>query len=245
MTPAPLTAEALVAAQNAVTTEMLAAAWGAWHSRHGGKIGPGPAFVEAVAAAIAVSPLPAAETSLQRVTAERDEARADQKAAEDSNDALNEKLSALAPHGSCACSYDKPGDVCMHHSPALATATAEAARLRGEVEAKDRDHAVTALMVIALCNSVLGNAYLGKEGEEALAGHVKAAFIDPALAGAATEEGQADKAAPWPSGCIKPNACSRHRTCMYAQSAAACRHFGQDLTALIAQAEQEASRHDR
>jgi hypothetical protein len=77
-------------------------------------------------------PLAPILAALQRVTAERDEARKDQKAAEDSNDALNEKLHALAPHGSCACSYDKPGDVCMHHSPALATATAEAASLRAE-----------------------------------------------------------------------------------------------------------------
>lgn len=72
---------------------------------------------------------------LQRVTAERDAALADQKAAEDSNDALNEKLHALAPHGSCACSYDKSGDVCMHHSPALAAAEARAAQLQAEVGA--------------------------------------------------------------------------------------------------------------
>ncbi len=35
-----------------VTPAMLAAAWGAWHERHGGKLGPGPAFAEAIAAAI-------------------------------------------------------------------------------------------------------------------------------------------------------------------------------------------------
>lgn len=39
-----------------VTPEMLGAAWGAWHSRHGGKLGPGPAFAEAIAAALAVAP---------------------------------------------------------------------------------------------------------------------------------------------------------------------------------------------
>lgn len=32
--------------------DVIAAAWGAWHSRHGGKLGPGPAFVEAIEAAI-------------------------------------------------------------------------------------------------------------------------------------------------------------------------------------------------
>ena len=31
--------------------EEIAEAWKAWHSRHGGKIGPGPAFVEAIHAA--------------------------------------------------------------------------------------------------------------------------------------------------------------------------------------------------
>jgi hypothetical protein len=40
------------------TPIMIAAAWGAWHSRHGGKIGPGPAFVEAINAAIAKSDFP-------------------------------------------------------------------------------------------------------------------------------------------------------------------------------------------
>lgn len=38
------------------TPEMIAAAWAAWHSRHGGKLGPGPAFVEAINAAMAVCP---------------------------------------------------------------------------------------------------------------------------------------------------------------------------------------------
>lgn len=33
------------------TPTEIAAAWAAWHSRHGGKIGPGPAFVEAINAA--------------------------------------------------------------------------------------------------------------------------------------------------------------------------------------------------
>lgn len=36
----------------AATPKMIAAAWATWHSRHGGKLGPGPAFVEAINAAI-------------------------------------------------------------------------------------------------------------------------------------------------------------------------------------------------
>jgi len=31
---------------------VIAAAWQAWYSRHGGKLGPGPAFTEAVSAAV-------------------------------------------------------------------------------------------------------------------------------------------------------------------------------------------------
>lgn len=36
------------------TPKMIAAAWATWHSRHGGKLGPGPAFVEAIEAAMKV-----------------------------------------------------------------------------------------------------------------------------------------------------------------------------------------------
>ncbi|PXW55593.1 hypothetical protein [Methylobacterium sp. B4] len=43
--------------------------------------------------------------------------------------------------------------------------------------------------------------------------------------------------APWPSGCIKPNACARHRQCVYAMSAEKCRHFGQGLGPAIEAAE--------
>jgi cell division septum initiation protein DivIVA len=46
------------------TQEEIAAAWSAWQSRHGGKLGPGPAFVEAINAALALR-LPTLE-SLQR-----------------------------------------------------------------------------------------------------------------------------------------------------------------------------------
>lgn len=45
--------------------------------------------------------------------------------------ALQAKLDALAPHGSCGCSYDTPGQVCQHHSPQLVAAEAEVARLAG------------------------------------------------------------------------------------------------------------------
>lgn len=60
---------------------------------------------------------------------------ADRDAAEAQNEALHAKLAALAPHGSCACSYDTPGDVCSHHSPQVATLTAE----RDAARATNRD----------------------------------------------------------------------------------------------------------
>lgn len=46
------------------TPEMIAAAWATWHSRHGGKLGPGPAFREAIQAALApkAAPLPETDT---------------------------------------------------------------------------------------------------------------------------------------------------------------------------------------
>ena len=50
----------LVVVPQTMTPEMIAAAWATWHSRHGGKIGPGPAFGEAVPAAISASPYPTA-----------------------------------------------------------------------------------------------------------------------------------------------------------------------------------------
>jgi len=36
----------------------------------------------------------------------------------------------------CACSYDKPGDVCMVHSPMLRKAEAEIKRLLAKLEGK-------------------------------------------------------------------------------------------------------------
>lgn len=46
--------------RNHVSPEALAAAWATWRKRHGGKLGPGPAFAEALAAGMAVD-LAAAE----------------------------------------------------------------------------------------------------------------------------------------------------------------------------------------
>lgn len=47
--------------------------------------------------------------------------------------ALQIKLDALAPHGSCGCGYDAPGQVCQHHSPQLVAALARAEKAEAEL----------------------------------------------------------------------------------------------------------------
>jgi len=86
-------------------------------------------------------------SELARLTERAEKAEADQAAAEEHADALNAKLAALAPHSTCACSYDKPGDVCAHHSPALAAAEAKLTTLKA---AAARDAEVIARMREAL-----------------------------------------------------------------------------------------------
>jgi hypothetical protein len=66
------------------------------------------------------------------------ESRAEE--AERSEEAMYEKVKSLAPHGSCACSYDKPGDVCMHHSPQLSQAEQRLARVREIIDKAPHDY---------------------------------------------------------------------------------------------------------
>ena len=48
-------------------------------------------------------------------------------------DALDQKLAGIE---TCACSYDAPGDVCAHHSPALMAAEAQLKAAREALERK-------------------------------------------------------------------------------------------------------------
>jgi chromosome segregation ATPase len=71
------------------------------------------------------------------IKSEKNEHRADALAAElakaqEQTDALCLKVQTLAPHGTCGCSYDKPDDACLHHSPKLAAAEADLAKARAE-----------------------------------------------------------------------------------------------------------------
>lgn len=60
-----------------------------------------------------------AEQARVDAVAENQRLKEDLAGVEASNDAMEVNLKSLATHGSCACDYDKPGDVCAHHSPAL------------------------------------------------------------------------------------------------------------------------------
>lgn len=70
----------------------------------------------------------ALDTSRKQVRgleAENARLRAELAAATEHEEALDAKLGSLTPHGTCGCSYDKAGDLCLHHSPLLAKASAE------------------------------------------------------------------------------------------------------------------------
>jgi hypothetical protein len=71
----------------------------------------------------------AKDAEIDRLTRERDEAY-------ETADAHEKKWQSfckapLSDTGTCACSYDKPDDVCSHHSPKLKAAEARVAGLEG------------------------------------------------------------------------------------------------------------------
>lgn len=68
---------------------------------------------------------------IERLTRQRDEARAEIERQARHIEELREKIDA---EGSCACSLDAPGDICAAHSPALMRARAEVERLTGKLK---------------------------------------------------------------------------------------------------------------
>lgn len=56
-------------------------------------------------------------------------------AAEQSEAALEAKVQALSPHGTCACSIDTPTDKCGHHSPQIQALTADRDKLLAAAKA--------------------------------------------------------------------------------------------------------------
>jgi hypothetical protein len=72
--------------------------------------------------------------TIERLTRERDEADAAAEAHEAKWQAFCKAPVDPDGAGTCACSYDQPGDVCLFHSPKLAAAEARIAKLEAEGE---------------------------------------------------------------------------------------------------------------
>lgn len=93
---------------------------------------------------------------------------------------------ARAAHQQVTAERDEARSIIEGLARDLAKERVELARLRAEGEALKRKRDMAADLVVSLCDSVLGNAYLGKEGEEELAVDLKRLFTRIALARAAT-----------------------------------------------------------
>ena len=48
--------------------------------------------------------------------------------------ALERKVASLAPHETCACSYDRPEDMCLHHAPEIIRLQEAVAALQARIE---------------------------------------------------------------------------------------------------------------
>lgn len=187
--------------------------------------------------------LTAAEAALQQATAERD--------------AAIKTCEMAAMSGGFYARHAESAETRANRAKvAHDTATSELARLRAEGEAKDRALKAKAEEQVAYWRerqraekcledgvSEDGQTYtpIGDEaawqagycnGRMSEADWWAKTFLywpDEAARAATAETAKPAAEAAWPTGCIKPNACSRHRTCVYAMSAEKCRHFGQDL----------------
>ncbi len=124
------------------------------------------------------------------LTTEAAELRGKLEAAEQSEEAVQIKLQTLLAGGhgeTCGCSYDRPNDICMHHSPALVAATnetaelrAEVGRLRGAVELCNRYFTGCAKAWLANEGRLVndnGNAYVQSEGLDDLANQAGEAVV--------------------------------------------------------------------
>lgn len=71
-----------------------------------------------------------------------DAAEREQDEANERAEAAEAKFLAILAHDTCGCSYDKPDDLCLHHSPKLLEAVK-----RAEAAERERDDALAALSV--------------------------------------------------------------------------------------------------
>lgn len=78
------------------------------------------------------------EDTLEATESSLAEAQANSAADDLQIEALKRKIDALAPHGTCACSWDAPGETCLHHSPALAEAQLRIAGLEEALKPRPR-----------------------------------------------------------------------------------------------------------
>ena len=71
--------------------------------------------------------------------AERMTRQAAEKDYEETIAALERKVASLAPHETCACSYDRPEDMCLHHAPEIIRLREVVATLQAQVGDLERD----------------------------------------------------------------------------------------------------------
>jgi hypothetical protein len=77
--------------------------------------------------------------AIERLTRERDQADAAAEAHEAKWQSFCKAPVDPDGAGTCACSYDQPGDVCLFHSPKLAAAEARIAKLEAALDSFVRD----------------------------------------------------------------------------------------------------------
>ena len=70
---------------------------------------------------------------------ERVARQASEKDYEETIAALEKKVASLAPHETCACSYDRPEDMCLHHAPEIVRMREAVAALQARVMDLERD----------------------------------------------------------------------------------------------------------
>ena len=70
---------------------------------------------------------------------ERAARQATEKDYEETIAALEKKVASLAPHETCACSYDRPEDMCLHHAPEIIRLREVVATLQAQVGDLERD----------------------------------------------------------------------------------------------------------
>lgn len=163
------------------------------------------------------------------------QAEEDVRLVNESHDALEVKLKALSPHESCACSYDREGDVCLHHSPALVAVTAErdtfssrleqseagAAALRAVAQRLVTEHPAGEDGAIHVCDSppFWSDCQIAAEAEHALASDAGASVLARLAAAEKLRSALDEVTCPARTGCHHED-CADSRAALAAYDAA-------------------------